>query len=129
MDYTANLGPLAFQYVDAVHAVLPPFEASVRFATAENEVATIHDGDRCFLVIDHRVKPMTTARVEYWTTTSVGEAPVHGLFVLADAARAGSRADYFGSLGSLADLLSGAPLAENALSSRSPSPVLSARQD
>lgn len=118
MHYTANLGPLAFHYVDAVHAVLPPFEPSVRFASEDSEVATVHDGDRCFLVIDHRVKPMSTARVEYWTTSSAGEGAVHGLFVLADAATPGSRADYFGSLGSLADLLAGAPLADNALSGR-----------
>ncbi len=117
MQYSANLGPLAFRYVDAAHAVLPPFEPLVQLAIAESEVATVQEGDRLYLVIDHRVNPMATARAEFWATSTVAEGPVQGLFVLADAALPGMRADYYGSLGSLADLLSGAAMEEYAIAS------------
>lgn len=119
MDYTATLGPLVFHYVDAAHAVLQPFEAAARFAVAETEVATVEEDGRRYLVIDHRARPMAPARAEFWATTTSGEAPVDGLFVLADSATPGRRADFIGNLASLADLLSGAKIEEYAPASGS----------
>ena len=115
MDYTAALGPLAFRYVDAIHAVIPPFEPVTCLATADAEMATVCEGGRYFLVIDHRTSPWAAARAEFWAVNGAIEGPLEGLFVLADAAGPCAATAYFGGFTSLARRLSGAPHAGNSV--------------
>jgi hypothetical protein len=81
-----RIGSLGFKLVGASHTPFPVVVARPICSVQGDVVASVWERDVCYLLIDHRVHPSPDrlARVELWQSAQEAEAPLGGLFVVAD---------------------------------------------
>lgn len=82
MTQVATIGPVSFHLSGVVYALLPPTVSEPALCVGGDEMTVTRDGERSYLVVDHRSDADEMARVELWLAASPGEGGLDGLFVL-----------------------------------------------
>ncbi len=88
MTQVVDIGPVSFRLSGVVYAAVPAIEGGPAVCANGEEMAIAHDGERSFLVVDHRRDASELARVEFWSADAAVEGGLEGLFVLAAARNA-----------------------------------------
>jgi len=100
---TTTIGSLGFELAGASRALFPVVAPRPICSIQGDVVASVWEDGVCYLLIDHRVdaSPDRLARVELWRPVEEGEAPLGGLFVVADTYTATPGSGLHPSLASL----------------------------